>query len=146
MPHRIPDLPTPRTTIDERVLRVVATAIEGLIRSRPRMDPGFVVFGPDPLRQSETVVEVYYSRRHHKYDVSIRRSGERSILLTKNLADEGWVFYGPSNISRNRNISQKRAEEIAATAFTRGYPIGRVSDLALDYADRKLQRAAWAAS
>ena len=131
----------PEPQLEERVVRVIATTIEGLVRSRPRMDPEFLIFGVNTYRPASTSVSVAYDPNAETFRILLRCSGLPNIYLSLSSGSEDWAIAEPASKFEPVMGPQRTAEMVAAGAFTRGQIIAHVSDASIEYAKQKIKRA-----
>lgn len=129
--------------ISEATMRVVASAVESLLRSRPGLDPQWLLLrNKGPAYRSGTVYvelsqETLYAPPPH-WMFAIRAFRNNKLLLTLKhfvLLNTWWDY------EARKAVSQKEAERLAASAFTRGWPVEHVSDVAIKHANHLLEQA-----
>lgn len=129
--------------ISEDLVRVVAASVESLLRSRPGLTTSWLL---EPRAGSgyksgqmyvELTQEVHGDALPHwEFTAMFSRDGKRLLTLVYFTRLGEWWHLG-----EKRDVSQKEAERLAASVFTRGAPVVRVSDAAIAHARRLLSEA-----
>lgn len=134
---------------DDRLVRVVAAAVQSLVERSPNRDVNF-----DEAHERISMMRVYRFAGLTSALQIVFRNALRPMMRTDVLArpptlifkQVGWPWYrhdarDPVHFNFSKSISQKEAELTAASVFTFPYPVQRVSDRSLEVARQIIERS-----
>ena len=130
------------TNDKEAVIRVVASAMESLIQSRPRMNPRWVLETAYEKPMASGNVTISHTRSplgtaskllYRMTIVAARKGWNEKVVLVYIREQHRWLDT-TRGFPRATSISQSEAERLAAQSFTAPHEVQHISDVAIDEA------------